>query len=263
MKQKFLWLLMGLFIGVFSMIAWTLCSGQLNETEKTLQIAGDVAECTDVKSWSDWTEKESVLCQGESYKGVLLSKVLGKTAVLGDVEQIYMISFDGFTSVIDGKDAAFCYLTYDGKMGWSILAPKHPISTNAKDLKKIVLVSSGEKSKGLTLMKKDGSCLTFSLGQLLTGPMTTYPKFEGEATIETDGKAYSSQVYTKSEGFPLRNLTEVEDTDYLLLETKTGETFFIENRGHFIIEGILIHYVDRKGEIYENIKKVTIHPYVG
>lgn len=262
MRNKLFCLMIGILLGAALMVPWILLSSSTEETQTPPQIMGDLAENITLKPWPDWTEKTKVTCKGVSYKVIPLNEVLKKVDLLGTLEKVYFMGHDGFTSVIDSQDLKECYLSYDKKSKWSVIAPKHPISTNAKNLEKIVLLSGGKKAIALTVQKSDESIETFSLGQLLSGPVTMFPHFEGKSVAESAGRKYSSMVYTRDYGFSLRDFVEMNATDYLLLRDGKGIESFLKDSGYFTIKGLRINYVDGKGGIYKNIKEIKICPYI-
>lgn len=236
--------------------------GCFENIEKKLYIEGDVGKNVQVKAWSDWDKKESINNNGIKFQTIQLASVLKDADILGDLKSVYFVAHDGFTSVMDAADISECYLTYDKETGWSVVTPKHPISTNAKDLEKIILISDGDDCKILTIVDKDGDSHSFSPGQILTGPITAYPDFEGSAVTESDGMEYSSLIYTKSYGFSLSDLVPIDSTDYLLLKTKANTEHFLPDTGHFTINDLTINYVDEKGEVYEQVLQVEVHPFI-
>lgn len=262
MRNKLFCLMIGILLGAALMVPWILPSSSSVETQTNPQIIGDLAENITLKPWPDWTEKTKVTCKGVNYKAIPLKEALKKAGILGTLEKVYFVAHDGFTSVIDSQDLKECYLSYDKKSKWSIVAPKHPISTNAKNLEKIVLVSHGKEAIALTVKKSDESIETFSMGQLLSGPVTMFPHFEGKSVAESGSRKYSSMIYTRDYGFSLRDFVEMNATDYLLLRDEKGRESFLRDSGYFTITGSRIDYVDGKGGTYKKIKEIKICPYI-
>lgn len=259
MKSKIIWGGAGLCLGILLSLLLMYGLGQFRGEESRLEITGDVKEITQLKAWSQWESKERITSQEGTFDAVPLPAILKETAIQGTLEKIYFTAHDGFTSAVKAGDADKCYLSYSKEKGWFIIAPKHPVSTNAKDLEKIVLVSSGSGS-GLTLIQADEVRKQITLGQLLTGALTSYPSFEGKATTKSGGFVYESEIYTRSSGFSLSQMAAVKETDYLQLTAADGKEYFMQNSGIFLIEGTKINYRDAKGESYNDIKTVSVYP---
>jgi hypothetical protein len=259
MKIKIIWAAAGLCLGILISFLLMYGLGQFRGEEGRLEITGDVKAVTELKAWSQWEGKEQITSQEGAFDAVPLSATLKETTIQGKLEKIYFTARDGFTSAVEAKDADKCYLSYSKAQGWFVIAPKHPVSTNAKDLEKIVLVSAGGDS-GVTFIQADEVKKQITLGQLLTGPVTSYPNFEGKATTKSGGIIYESEIYTRSSGFSLNQFAAVKETDYLQLTAKDGKEYFMQNSGHFLIDGTRINYIDAKGEKYEDIKVVSVYP---
>ena len=264
MKTKIIWAAAGLCMGILISLLCMFCFGSPREQEGTLEITGDVKTAVTLKAWSAWKDKERITSQEGTFDAVPLTEVLKEAAPLGETKKIYFAAHDGFSSAVKAGDSDKCYLSYAKEKGWFVIAPKHPVSTNAKDLEEIILVSDGSDG-GLTLIAANGEKQQFTLGQLLTGPITSYPNFEGKAAAKSDGLVYESEIYTRSSGFSLNQLAgrkDTKDTVYLLLTSADGKEYFMQDSGHFLIEGTGLQYVDANGEHYHDIKEASVYPKI-
>ena len=151
---------------------------------------------------------------------------------------MYLIGDDGFTSAIDANGIADCYLAYTASNGWEAVNLYHPVNSNVKSLKEIVVVSDGSDSNfSLSVTSPTADLVRVTPGQMLTHDLLEYFYHEGDASVQNGGQTYESSVYTLRQVFRLDDLTPVNEGDQILVVDGNGADQLLDNGWLFRGEG--------------------------
>jgi hypothetical protein len=227
-----------------------------------LKVVGDVANSLTLQDPGGVGKLEKITFQGTRYQAVKLADMINAAGPVNKAEQICLVGLDGFTSVIRAEGIDDCYIAFSAKNGWEAVNLKHPMSSNAKLLNEIVVVSDGScRDFAFNVIDPDSQLVQITPGQLLTRPLTAFPYPEGKAVVENDGKEYESQVFTKRLVFKLSELTAVNDGENLLVMDEKGNYRLVDDGGYFEVRDNYINYLQPDTRtILERVKGVIVHP---
>lgn len=227
-----------------------------------LKVAGDVANSIKLEDPKGIGKTEEFIFQGKKYRGIKLADLISEAKPVAKPSQLYLVGSDGFTSAIKAEGIEKCYIAFTAKNGWEAINLNHPINSNAKLLKEIVVVSDGSsRDFCFTVINRDTGLISVTPGQLYTRTLTEYPYMEGNASVENGGKTYETSVYTKRRVFQLSDLTPVNDGDMLLVVGANGEHRLVDNSGYFELKDNYINYLQPDARIQvEKVKGVVVNP---
>lgn len=236
-------------------------AGQRSGYIPPLKIVGDVAKTVKLEDLSWMGKAERFAFQGENYRGIKLVDLIREAEPLAKPGQLYLAGSDGFTSAIKAEGIEKCYITFTAKNGWEAINLNHPISSNAKLLKEIVVVADSSPDFGLTVINQDADLISVTPGQLYTRVLREYFYPEGQSSVQNEGKVYETAVYTKRRVFQLGDLTPVGEGELVLVIGADGEHRLVDNSGYFELKDNYINYfqVDSRSQV-ERVQGVMVDP---
>jgi hypothetical protein len=193
----------------------------------------------------------------DGFTGVPVTELIDKNDISGTPKEVYFFSSDGFVSSVNYKDAGDVYVIFNDDYGWCVTAPKHPVSTGAKSLSKIVIVSENS-AFGLRVVGQDGDSTMISYGHILTSSVQTALHLEGSAEKETGGQVYVSKVYTVESSTSLKGLYEPYEREPCVVITADGGKYLTDGTGMFVIKDHTISYVEKNGDRYEGVLEIRL-----
>lgn len=229
-----------------------------------LNVIGDVERALKLEEPKQLGKLHKISFEGQKYQALKLTDIIEAAQARGVPEQIYLISYDGFASAFPALGLEESYIAFTAKNGWEAINFNHPINSNAKMLKDIVIVS-GESSSpfDLAVIDAEKELARVTPGRLYTRSLLEYPYAEGQAEIKKQGKTYTSSVYTRRKVFRLDDLTPVQEGARMLLMGADGENRYQENHGYFEVKDNYINYLDfDERQELERIRGVIIDPPV-
>jgi len=227
-----------------------------------LKVVGDVARVVKLEDPKQLGKLHDISYDGHKYRAIQLTDIITAAQPIAAPEQIYLVGNDGFTSSFPAKGLEKSYITFTAQNGWEAINLNHPVNSNAKMLKEIVVVSDGSSPHfGLTIINPEKELARITPGRLYTRTLLQYPYAEGQATVENQGKTYATSVYTQRKVFRLADLTPVPDGEMMLVAGANGEHRFLENRGYFQLKDNYVNYLDldERSQL-EKVKGVIVNP---
>ncbi len=251
--------LLGLLVGGVAFGYYRQTSGYI----PPLKVLGDVAQVLKLEDPKQLGKLHALSYNGHKYQAVKLKDILAAAHPIAEAEQIYLTGSDGFISSVPARDLEQSYIVFTAQNGWEAINLKHPVNSNVKMLKEIVVVSNTSSSTfDLSIINQDKELARVTPGQLYTRrSMLDFLYPEGQASVENEGKTYTSSVYTRRRVFRLADLTPVPDGEMILLMGANGEHHFLENRGYFELKDNYVNYFDPDERIQlEKVNKVIVDP---
>ncbi len=227
-----------------------------------LQIVGDIEEPYTLWEFTKDFDMVTIKKDEKELKGVNLEDIILKSDPLGKNNDILLVGVDGLTSKIEAKNLEDSYIAFTQDNGWEAINHNHPISSNIKHLKEIVIISTDDNLNiGMNIIKSGENIENITVGELYSNISTFLPYFEGESKTEKDGKNYNTTVYTQRRIFKLKDILNDHSWDKALVMSKKGDIKYIDEKGYFEIGENYIDYVDKdgKGKV-RNIRGVILDP---
>lgn len=238
MKRALPWLLAALL--AVALAAVLLCSKE-DAYRPALALVGDVANPLTVSRLDELGNMTTAEFNGQRYEAIALADLLALLQPQGQPQRIVFMAADGFCAEITVDDLSQSYIVYGGVSGWFAVNPLHPVSANARQLCRLVVVCEADADNSI-IVSNNGTETAYTAGQLYAGITLEYPYPEGTAEKEHDGAILTSTVVT-------RRLC-VSPTELgcptgarLTLTTESGESILTNGAGYFQLDGNHINYI--------------------
>jgi hypothetical protein len=252
---------LALALSVALALALSGCDGQgagsedagADTPQRFLQIEGDVAKYVSMKT-GEPVRDDGAQPGDAGFEGEPLTEFVEQAEPSGEPQWLWLVSSgDGFTVKIAWEGADKAYIVFSEQNGWSIVAPEHPVSVNAMDLDRIIVVSEGSKV-GLPITRADGSKDVVPFGAVLTSPMQAAFHYEGRA----DDGGLSSEVYTRELTVLLADVYDGYGGGGFEIVTEDGDRYLSNGDGRFRINRQRIDYMEVTGDVYEDVTQIRL-----
>jgi len=234
-----------------------------------LSIEGDVKEYRSFNT-GDPVKNNKALPGDKDFEGVLLKDFLADSKPTRDEYSLDLISSgDGFmVRLVDIDDV---YIIFSAITGWTIVAPDHPISANAKDIDRIIVYGGlpslsdidselPKSDPGLILSFKNDETVFIPMGYLLMLANGRYHDIEGEVQSGSLGKEV--EVFTIRDSFRLQDVTEYTVSETIEIVTADGKRYLTSSdMTEFVIYRQAISCIDyntENNETYEDVVEVRM-----
>jgi hypothetical protein len=207
------------------------------------EVTGDVEQPLLISTLEDFSD--SGLERNEKTgKTVSLGEIISKALPTAETYSVLFIGDDGLTAEVEGNSTNDCHITFSEQNAWEAVNPKHPVSSNIKRIKEIVVVTSEESAPlGLNIIKKDRNIKLVTRGGLKKTAMLDFPIFEGRSTIEHDGKENWTSIYTRRKMAPIKDLVCLSEGDIPMAVARDGSQSIIDCDGFLELKKNSIDYV--------------------
>jgi hypothetical protein len=218
-------------------------TGALQGFVPAFEVTGDVEMPLSLKSLEEFPDS-GLEPEGRTGKTVSLGDILAKAVPVSKDYSVLLIGDDGLMAEVEGVSAADCHITFSEENAWEAINPKHPVSSNIKRIKEIVVVSAEESTSfGLNIINTVGNMEFITPGGLYKSPMLTFPVFEGRSTIEHDGRENQTSIYTHRKMMPLGDIPCLAEIKRPMAVARDGRQSFIDCNGYLELRGNSIDYL--------------------
>jgi len=193
----------------------------------SIKIIGDVEEPGSIEL--DKKGLETIKTDDGRFTSVRLSNLLARAVPSGERYQIYFIGDDGRTASITDEDISSSYLIKTDKGSLDAKNPKHPVSTNIKDVKEILVVSKDEDlSAGFNVISPDENIHNITPGEAYLSRKTSF-EFGGASVMEEGQAINKGWVYEEKTILDLEGLIGfVPEGPYIFMGREGGYAFTYE-----------------------------------
>lgn len=204
----------------------------------SFQVIGDVQEVLTISNLDEY-EKSEFTYKDETLSGVSVADVV--TGILDENSSLFYVGTDGLTSEVDARTVEKSYILFSEDNGWEIINTEHPISSNIKLLKEIIVVSNEEISDySFTIFDDDENFFSFTTGQLMLENYELYRRFEGESKVEDN----SVTVYTSHKIIDIQTLiADVTEETQCVVFLESGAIELSKLDGYLDIADNQINYI--------------------
>ncbi len=207
------------------------------------EVTGDVEQPLLLKSLEEFSDSGLEL-EEKPGKTVSLGEMLAKAVPTAESYNVLLIGDDGLTAELEGTSAADCHITFSRENAWEAVNPKHPVSSNIKRIKEIVVVAKEKNaSYGLNIINTTDNLESITPGGLYKRPMLDFPMFEGRSTVEHDDKENWTGIYTRRKMMAIGDISCLSGADSPMAVARDGSQRLIKNDGFLELRGNSIDYV--------------------
>jgi hypothetical protein len=204
---------------------------------------------------------------GRKIKAFSLAEIISAAEPATDKYSIYLISDDGRASRLSGEALEKSYLFYSRQQGWEALNLNHPVSTNLKKIREIIVVNeSSNTDYGLNIINMQNNLEHITPGQALLYSQD-FLEHAGTSFKDIDGKNYATDSYKQKNIIGIDKFFEIKNSESLIIIGSNGSQSYMKNPGsvsYFEITDNAINFVNEAtGEKIEDIKGIVINPSAG
>lgn len=198
----------------------------------------------------------------EKNKKQVLKAVIEKALPLGEEYDVLLTGSDGLIAKIDNRTDG-TYLNFSTENGWEILNENHPVSSQIKHLKEIIVISREEYAENSAfIFDTEKNIASITPGQLYGKSLARTHNFKGKSNIIRETGEYSVSVYTTEFLYPLEELIGTKNAAYMIIDG-SGKNHYTRSLGYLAYKDNRIDYLDadKKNEI-KDIKGILGDPPV-
>lgn len=225
----------------------------------TFKVIGDVKEVVTIHNLDMFSIYE-IDHKENRVESLSLEDIIRAANPISKDYEVLLVGMDGLMAKIDMVDD--CYITFSDKNGWEFVNKKHPISSNIKMVKEIVVISKENNwEDGLNIISTTGNIRNITVGQMYLEGYTHYPRFEGTSTMENNNKEYITTVFTSRKINRIQNFVEVPEGAKILAVGSKGEYQYVDELGYLELKDNYINYLnDREKIVINDVKGLFINP---
>ncbi len=224
-------------------------------------IAGDVLNVTEIDSRDSIQDWETIYYDDRKLQASRLEKLLALAEPAGNEYSVYLIADDGRAAKLPGLQIGESYIAYEDENGWEAINFNHPVSTNIKQIREVIVVLEAEEPEyGLKIIDMEKNIATITPGQVNLAA-SRFMEYAGTSFKAVEGKRYKADNFKLKHIFMLENFLESESYEKMILMGSRGEYRFVDNTGYFELDGNVFNYVDSpQNENISDLKGVVINP---
>jgi len=180
------------------MIAGTGCNnyqGLSGDYEHSFQIRGDVEASQKISTLMGYRIKR-VTKDNRNATAIALADVINAAKPRSTSYDLLFVGADGLSSKIKGDDLTGCNLAYTDQYDWELINELHPISSQVKNLREIIVISTNcDDDKNAVGINDQSGYRSTTAGNLFLSGFKEKRIFEGQSQL--NGKEVT--VYTTHE----------------------------------------------------------------
>jgi hypothetical protein len=239
----------GGFITVMLVLSLVACRSVPTDTKvqqcfvPAFEVTGDVEQPLNINSLEEFLDSGLERDKNDG-KVVSLIDIVTKAVPTAESYSVLIIGDDGLTAEVDGSSISDCNITFSADNAWEAINPKHPVSSNIKRIKEIVVASNqGNTNSGLSIIEQAGNIKSITPGGMYKTVVLEYPVFEGKSTVEHDGKQNWTGIYTRRKMVDISSLGIPTEVESLMAVARDGSQSLIKKDGLLELNGNYIDYV--------------------
>lgn len=256
-------IMMSLFItGVFLMG----CSTTVENTKSygyipSFKIIGDVEDILMITDMKDFTTVE-IEDGREKRLFLILQELLSHANPISKEYELLLVGQDGLMAKIDGEGIEECYIGFSKENAWEFVNPTHPISSNIKKVKEIVVISKEENwDYGVNIISNEENIMNITPGNLYRMPSRIFPYFEGTSSIQHQETTYETSIYTEQKIVKIKDLVSLSENEKLLAMGALGEYGGIDGDSYLKVSGNKIDLIEKGGKSkITDVKGIMVDP---
>lgn len=208
-----------------------------------LKVVGDIETPFSIKNMSEF-EQVKIEHKGEKINAVSLKSIIDKAKPINDNNKIVLMGIDGMVAALEYSQMEGSYISFSSKNGWESINHNHPVSSNVKMLKEILVISEENNfSYGLNIIDVDKNIKNYTPGQMYFTMTSLYPYFIGESKVDNNGQEYKTEVYEEKNLTSLKQVVDIDFNCRNLVMGALGESREITEDGRLEINDNSIDYI--------------------
>ena len=253
-------LLVPLLVILLTLLPMAGCGGDSASIAlNPLEIIGDVDNPLALSSMKDGPEAITIEHRGKRISAYALDDLLEEAVAWGMSFSVMFQSHDGFVAHIDGENIDKSYIALTAENGWEAINFNHPVSSNIKNLKRVVVIADDLTPEEMFhVIKPDGTLASLSVGALFRDGYSYRLIPRGSATQTRDGLDYNVTTYYRRPVVQLEDYADI--TSSAVVVGKLGEVETLRQDGIFVLTGNGLGYMAGGEMIIPQAAGVVLNP---
>ncbi|WP_066499065.1 alkaline phosphatase family protein [Abyssisolibacter fermentans] len=216
----------------------------------SFKVVGDVNNVLDINKQYENLEQHKIKYKTKTIKAVKLNDLLTVSDTYDNDYDILLVSYDGLFSKLSNRQLEDSYISFSNEYGWNSINLNHPISSNIKHLKEIVVVSTKESYEhGFNIISSNQNILSVSVGSLMSGNLRDIVVIDGKSSKNVNGEIYFTEVYRRKKGFKAEDLVDIKYDQRNIVMGEEGDYEFLKEGDFFEIKDNYINLITADGKI--------------
>ena len=228
----------------------------------SLDLIGDVEEPVKLENIFDFQGLETIEHQGQEIEVIPLKSIIEKAKPWTDQYNIYCQAVDGFAVEISGERLEESYLTWNQTNGWEAINFQHPVSSNIKDIEKLVIIAEDASlDDSFNLIEPGRNLVSLTPGQVIKAGLNQGRIIRGSSAIEVDSTELKVTTYYNKEFLDLDKYYNFNNrSDNALVIGQEGEVIDFRQDGRFSVNKNTISYLEGDDVEIDEVAGVVFDP---
>lgn len=234
-------------VGTFLLI---ICLGSLllgcnaEETKLPLEILGDIENPLSINSLAEAPGTQKLEHREETIEAASLAQLLEEAEPYGEQFEVLFIAADGFSALITNDGLSESYLALSKNNGWEAINLNHPVSSNIKDIREIIIVCQDMPAEqSFNIIQPGKNIASLSVGEMYKNGYSVITTLRGTATVENQGQELTATTYYRHRAIDLEDYVNLSGRDTIVVVGEMGEVEPLRQDGHFILGRNSLSYV--------------------
>lgn len=260
-KSRVIIFLMLLLLLVVLAIVFTGCFSPGDPAEPVprfpLEVMGDVENALIIERLE---QLETIEYREKTIKAVPLKALLDKARPHYHEYSILLEGDDGLSALIDSKDLTESYITYNREYGWEAINFNHPVSSNIKEIRRLVVITEElPPGKGFNIIDTEKNLAQLSVGSLYKLGYMVVPQFRGEASVSSNGIELATSTFYRRKVINLEDHVNLSSRDIIVVGDK-GEMVNFRQDGNIFIKENDLGYMTSQEIIIDRVVGLVLDP---
>ncbi len=194
--------------------------------------------------------------RGDAVRSVRLQDLLEEAVPRAEVFELLLVGDDGRSAIICSADLTGSRVVLTGEYGWEAVNPEHPISSNVKMLREIVVVADLPLGESIGLMNTDADLARRSVGEIYRDGYRVQPRYVGSSSVE----GLQARVFERVRGVDLERAFNLSEGAFVLVVGAGGQMQRLRQDGLFLLGKNTVSYAAGNDVWIEEVRGLVLDP---
>jgi len=259
MKKKNIFLYL-LFIIIFIFVSCEKPEEDNDSYMLSLKFLGDISEPLALNNLNNFEDISLIEHRGNKIQAIKLEKLINTLQPHTEKFEILFNSYDDFSVIINNDNLEESYLSWNNKNGWESINKNHPVSSNIKNIKEIIIISSNPSlENNFNIIQPGKNLMSLSVGQMYKDGYSLISTFRGKSTFNSNGQDLEAITFYLNKKVDFEKYISFNNRNRILLIGNKGEVELLSQNGIFILGKNNINYMIGNDLTIENVKGLVFN----
>ena len=228
-------------------------------SELSLDILGDIQNPLSMNSLADAPATLQIKYREKTIDVVSLDQLVQDAGPYGANYQVLYIAHDGFSAHISSDNLTESYLTLNRDHGWEAINLNHPVSSNIKHIKDIVIFSEDiPADQRFNIIAPGRTLSSISIGEMYRNGYSITSSLRGSASITHEGEEFHATTYYRYKTIDIEDYVSLDGRDSVVVVGSKGEVEQLRQDGRFILNKNSLDYMAGDEVIIPQAKGIIV-----